>query len=311
MLADYLRTARLGEARLAMFCRRHSYRGGRPPAELLQRLRDAAVAPVRLDPNVLTELVRAQTILIESALTTIARLDAAIGALLPSHPKTELLALLPRIGEINLAQVIAEIGPLLDRCDNPDQAAAAAVSRPSPASPARAATSSSASPATPEHVSRSPVSPTTPGTALPGPATSTPPPANEASDTHTPYASSPAPGSASSGPAGTPTPPATPHATPPKLDTPPDLTQGTQTTPHPRSPPRHQHRPRPRSDPRTSTRPGCLTSKEASAATCWSAVAAPAPSEPWSSTRRDSCSWTTAATPRSSKLRGPTSMVEG
>ena len=124
MLADYLRTARLGEARLAMFCRRHSYRGGRPPAELLQRLRDAAVAPVGLDPNVLTELVRAQTILIESALTTIARLDAAIGALLPSHPKTELLAPLPRIGEINLAPVIAEIGPLLDRCDNPDQAAA-------------------------------------------------------------------------------------------------------------------------------------------------------------------------------------------
>jgi hypothetical protein len=32
-------TARLGEARLAAFCRRHSYRGGRSPAELLARLR--------------------------------------------------------------------------------------------------------------------------------------------------------------------------------------------------------------------------------------------------------------------------------
>jgi len=117
--------ARLGEARLAMFCRRHSYRGGRPPAELLQRLRTAAIAPVGVDPVVLTELVRAQTTLIESALATIAQLDAAIGALLLAHPKAGLLAPLPRIGEINLAQIIAEIGPLLDRCDNADQAAAA------------------------------------------------------------------------------------------------------------------------------------------------------------------------------------------
>jgi transposase len=127
-LADYptpQAAARLGEARLAMFCRRHSYRGGRTPAELLHRLRVAPIAPVGLDPTVLSELVRAQTTLIESALRTIAELDAAIGASLLSHPKTRLLAPLPRIGEVNLAQVIAEIGPLLDRCDTADQAAAA------------------------------------------------------------------------------------------------------------------------------------------------------------------------------------------
>ena len=33
--------ARLGQARLAAFCRRHAYRGGKPPAELLGRLRDS------------------------------------------------------------------------------------------------------------------------------------------------------------------------------------------------------------------------------------------------------------------------------
>src|SRR5438445_351834 len=58
-LADYptpQSAARLGAERLAMFCRRHSYRGGRSPAELLGRLRDAPVAPVGLDPIVLTEL---------------------------------------------------------------------------------------------------------------------------------------------------------------------------------------------------------------------------------------------------------------
>ena len=127
-LADYPTpesAARLGEGRLAMFCRRHSYRGGRTPAQLLQRLRQAAIAPVGLDPIVLTELVRAQAQLIQTALQTIAQLDAAIGALLLAHSKAHLLAPLPRIGEINLAQVIAEIGPLLDRCASADQAAAA------------------------------------------------------------------------------------------------------------------------------------------------------------------------------------------
>ena len=117
--------ARLGEGRLAMFCRRHSYRGGRTPAELLARLRDAPIAPVGLDPAVLAELVRAQTALIRTALHTIAQLDAALGAVLLAHSKTAVLAPLPRIGEVNLAQVIAEVGPLLDRCDTADQAAAA------------------------------------------------------------------------------------------------------------------------------------------------------------------------------------------
>jgi transposase len=127
-LADYPTpesAARLGEARLAMFCRRHSYRGGRTPSQLLQRLRNAAIAPVGLDPIVLAELVGAQTRLIGTALETIAGLDAAIGSVLLAHSKAHLLATLPRIGEVNLAQVIAEIGPLLQRCDTPDQAAAA------------------------------------------------------------------------------------------------------------------------------------------------------------------------------------------
>src|SRR4051794_20990874 len=40
--------AYLGEARMAAFCRRRSYRGGKPPAELLSRLRAAPVAPIGL-----------------------------------------------------------------------------------------------------------------------------------------------------------------------------------------------------------------------------------------------------------------------
>jgi transposase len=34
------------------------------------------------------------------------------------------LETLPRVAKVSLAQLIAEIGPLLDRCDNPEQVAA-------------------------------------------------------------------------------------------------------------------------------------------------------------------------------------------
>ncbi|HEV2451034.1 MAG TPA: IS110 family transposase [Streptosporangiaceae bacterium] len=107
--------ARLGEARMAMFCRRHSYCGRRSPAQLLQRLRAAPVAPATLEPEVLAELVRAQVRLLAGLLETIADLDRALGAALLANPKAALLEALPRIGEINLAQVVAEVGPILER----------------------------------------------------------------------------------------------------------------------------------------------------------------------------------------------------
>lgn len=95
--------ARLGEARMRMFCRRHSYCGRRSPQELLERLRDAPVPTAGLDPAVLTELVRAQVRLLRRLLETIADLDRAIGAGVAEHPNARLLAPMPRIGELNLA----------------------------------------------------------------------------------------------------------------------------------------------------------------------------------------------------------------
>ena len=62
--------------------------------------------------------------MVRATLATIAQLDATIGAALLDHPKAKLLAPLPRIGEVSLAQVIAEVGPLLDRCRTVEQAAA-------------------------------------------------------------------------------------------------------------------------------------------------------------------------------------------
>jgi transposase len=116
--------ARLGEARMAGFCRRHSYRGGRSPAELLGRLRTAPTAPVGLPPEVLTELVGAQVRLLRTLLATIADLDRALAAGLLGHPKAKLLETLPRIGEVNLAQVVAEVGPILDRASDVEHASA-------------------------------------------------------------------------------------------------------------------------------------------------------------------------------------------
>ena len=47
-----------------------------------------------------------------------------MGAALLEHPKAQLLAPMPRIGEINLAQIIGELGPILDRAIDVDHACA-------------------------------------------------------------------------------------------------------------------------------------------------------------------------------------------
>jgi transposase len=122
--------ARLGEARMAMFCRRHSYCGRRSPAELLERLRAAPEPVAVLSPEVLTDAVRAQVRVLRSLLATIADLDRAIGALLLDHPKARLLAPMPRIGEVNLGQIVAEVGPILTRAVDVEHAAAEAGATP-------------------------------------------------------------------------------------------------------------------------------------------------------------------------------------
>jgi transposase len=117
-------TERLGEARLAAFLRRHSYCGRRSPTELLARLRQSPRPAHPLDPEIIAELVHAQTQLVRTLLATIDDLDRAIAAALDQHTKAQLLRPLPRVGTISLGQLVAEVGPLLDRTSNADQAAA-------------------------------------------------------------------------------------------------------------------------------------------------------------------------------------------
>ena len=53
--------------------------------------------------------MHAQVRALRTLMETIAGLDRALGALLLEHPKAELLASLPRIGKVNLAQIVAEV----------------------------------------------------------------------------------------------------------------------------------------------------------------------------------------------------------
>jgi hypothetical protein len=220
---------RLGHARLAGFCRRHAYRGGKPPAELLARLRSAPIPPVGLAPAVLAQLVTAQVQLLQSLQATIGEPEAAIKQRVAQHPRAELLRGLPGVGTINLAQLLAEVGPILDRVSTAEQAAAESAQRQSPGPQARPAASISAGRPTLGPAPPAPPSPTTLACSHPGPAGCTPTPAPAANATHTPPASSPAPGSGSSGPAGTPARPMIPTPTSPNsASRSPDLTQGTQ-----------------------------------------------------------------------------------
>ena len=227
--------AQLDQAELAAFCRRHAYRGGRHPAELLERLRSAPRPPVGLDPTVLAQVVGAQVQLLATLLATIAELDQAIGNRLGKHPKVGLLARLPRVGQLSHAQLLAELGPILDRASSAEHAAAQAGAAPVTRASGRPAASTSAWPPTTEPAKPCTSSPTTPATAPHGRASSTPTPAPAVSATPKRSGSLGAPGSESSGPAGTPTRPTTRPSTAPNNASQPDhLTQKTEALCGPR-----------------------------------------------------------------------------
>jgi hypothetical protein len=109
---------------MRQFCHRHAYRGGKPAAELVHRLRAAPEAAVPVSPEILAAIVAGLVAQIRVLNTEIARLEMAIEEALDEHPKAALLEHLPRSDMVSLAQLIAEVGPLLDRCDNTEQVAA-------------------------------------------------------------------------------------------------------------------------------------------------------------------------------------------
>jgi len=115
----------LGEGRMRQFCRRHSYPGGKSPLELLARLRQASAAMNPIAPTVLAAIVGGSVAHIRILNAQIVAIESNLAPALAVHPKTALLKTLPRVTNVSLAALPAEIGPLLERCNNnPEQVAA-------------------------------------------------------------------------------------------------------------------------------------------------------------------------------------------
>jgi transposase len=116
--------ATLTAGRLEAFCTRHGYSGKRPGSVLIERLRAAPMAASRLGQTTVTRLVGVQVRLVRAIRATIRELDTAIAEAVTAHPYAALITALPRIGTINLAQIIGEIGPMLERATSCAQLAA-------------------------------------------------------------------------------------------------------------------------------------------------------------------------------------------
>jgi transposase len=117
----------LGEKRLAAFTVKHGYSGRRTPAQLLTRLRDA---PPGTGDHTLTEAVRDAVLALVAVLTALGAalkdLDRSVAAHLGEHPDGPIITSLPRSGQINAAQVLAEWGDVREAYDCPDAVAALA-----------------------------------------------------------------------------------------------------------------------------------------------------------------------------------------
>jgi len=117
--------ARLGEARMAAFLTKHGYSGRRSPAELLARLRQA---PPGIIDGPEAEARRDTVLALVRVLRALGRaikdLDRSIAAHLDEHPDAEVFRSLPRSGQINAAQMLAEWGDCREAFDSPEAVAA-------------------------------------------------------------------------------------------------------------------------------------------------------------------------------------------
>ncbi|MGQ0482221.1 MAG: IS110 family transposase [Pseudonocardia sp.] len=119
--------AHLGEQRLRAFCVKHGYCGRRHPAELLARLRAAPAG--NTDEN-LVDAIRDATLALVAVLSALGTAEKNLGrsvvAHLGEHPDAKIFTSLPRSGQINAAQVLAEWGDSRQAYDHPDAVAALA-----------------------------------------------------------------------------------------------------------------------------------------------------------------------------------------
>ncbi|MEU4172832.1 IS110 family transposase [Streptomyces sp. NPDC026665] len=113
--------AKLTAGRLEAWCKHRGYSGRKPGSVLIERLRSAPTPASRLSETVIEQLVRVQVQLMRSIRTTIRTLDEAIANAVETHPCATLFATMPRIGKINLGQIIGGTGPILERSKNSER----------------------------------------------------------------------------------------------------------------------------------------------------------------------------------------------
>jgi transposase len=119
--------AHVGEKRMAAFMTKHGYSGRKPAAELLNRLR---AAPAGATGQALTEALRDAVLALVGVLkalnSAVKDLDRSTAAHLGEHPDGKIFTSLPRSGQINAAQMLAEWGDCRQAYDGPDSIAALA-----------------------------------------------------------------------------------------------------------------------------------------------------------------------------------------
>ena len=118
---------RLGATRIAAFCREQGYTGGRSGEELLARLRAAPAGTI--DETLcaaITEAVLAMVAVLKTVGTTLKGLAKTVAATLGEHPDEKTFTSLPRSGQINAAQMLAEWGDVRQAYDGPESIAALA-----------------------------------------------------------------------------------------------------------------------------------------------------------------------------------------
>jgi transposase len=119
--------AHLGEKRMKAFLVKHGYSGRRTAAELLARLR---AAPAGTGREALTEALRDAVLAAAGVLAAlnaaVKNLDRSVAAHLGEHPDGAIFTSLPRSGQVNAAQVLAEWGDCRQAYDGPDSVAALA-----------------------------------------------------------------------------------------------------------------------------------------------------------------------------------------
>lgn len=118
---------RLTEAQLQRFCKAQHYSGRRSAADLLGRLRAAAVGHVGAQTEqAMADVVRANVAVLTTVVARISELTRQIEQFMHALPDGLLMMSFPRAGQICAAQILAELGDVRERFPSADLLAAEA-----------------------------------------------------------------------------------------------------------------------------------------------------------------------------------------